>query len=364
MKIKKFTAKNYKEALQLVKKEFGEDAVILASEEKKDSGSLQVEITAAIDYDSEILRMSNNKDSKKIFKSPLDKSIFSDQLLKNDEKRTSNTISFINLRDSINSHINLEKKDLNRHTKSENRNELFEHLRRCSIREDYAATLCRSAGSLDDIIFLMKHKFMVRDISQFGKVIMLIGPTGVGKTTTVAKLAAKAIKEGKKVGIINIDTYRIGACEQIRIYTRIMGIPLINASDEVGIKDGISKFLKNRDIIFIDTMGRNPKDEEYTNFLLNLSILDKNIEIHLLISANSDEKFIQEIYQFYKKLPISCVAFTKVDEAFRFGSLYNLLMTYRKPVAYLTTGQRVPDDIKFPSNEGLSELIVGKGCIC
>lgn len=372
MKIKKFTAKNYKEALEMIKKEFGDDAVILSSEEKKGSHSY-VEITSAIDYDNEFITKGSSEKVKSSFISSISGKFGHSHvasLYKNNKDENKKIEEhYSNLPPEHGSHKttiekaapSVDKVREQLPPQKTEKKDLLGLLKKCSINEDYALNLSKKADSLDDIIYLMKHQLMVKDNSKNGKIIMLVGPTGVGKTTTIAKLSAKSLKEGKRVGIINLDTYRIGACEQIRIYARIMGIPLYIASSQDTVKDGISRFLRNRDVIFIDTMGKNPKDEEYNKFLANICLSDSNIELHLLISANSDDEFMQETYKFYKKLPVSCIAFTKVDEAVRFGSLYNLLMTYRKPVAYLTTGQKVPDDIEFPTLENLSELIVKKG---
>lgn len=364
MKIKKFTAKNYKEAFEMIKKEFGDNAVILSSDEKKGSPSY-VEISAAIDYDNELME----KDTTTNVKSSFIAGKFADSHLaslyknnKDDSKEIEKHRYEKDNRQTVVERVNTsgDKAAEQLPPKKTEKKDLLGFLRKCPIKEDYALNLCSKAESLDDVTYLMKHQLVVKDNSKNGRIIMLIGPTGVGKTTTIAKLSARALKEGKKAGIINLDSYRIGASEQIRIYARIMGIPLYTASSPDTLRDGIARFLRNRDVIFIDTMGRNPKDEAYIKFLADICLSDIPIELHLLMSANSDDEFMQETYRFYKKLPVSCIAFTKIDEAVRFGSLYNLLMTYRKPVAYLTTGQKVPDDIEFPSSENLSELILNK----
>lgn len=363
MKIKKFIARNYKEALELIKNDWGDDAVILSTEEKKGNPSY-VEITAATDYDKEFIKKDINQKSSTTQKTDN----FADSrlsfLYRKNREAVQNTAEInSDIPDILNNQINVNEKKEKVSLYKPLKQDLLEHLINCSISKDFATNLCKKARCLDDIIYLIKHQLIIKDTTKTSKVIMLIGPTGVGKTTTVAKLAAKALKEGKRVGLINLDTYRIGACEQIRIYARIMGIPLYIASGEDTIKEGITRFMKNRDLIFIDTMGRNPKDEEYNKFLSNICLSNPNIELHLLLSANSDCDFMMEAYKFYKRLPISCIAFTKIDEAIKYGSLYNLLMTYRKPVAYVTTGQKVPDDIGFPTVDNLSELIVGKGHI-
>jgi flagellar biosynthesis protein FlhF len=190
---------------------------------------------------------------------------------------------------------------------------------------------------------------------------MLIGPTGVGKTTTMAKLSAHAIREGKKVALMSLDSYRIGAIEQVRIYSKIMGIPFAMSANVRELKKHLIHFAQNRDIIFIDTSGRNPKDEMHINDLLEISQIEFPLETHLLMSANYDDEFITEAYRQYSRLPIDCIAFTKVDEAVRFGSLYNLLLTCQKPISYITTGQKVPDDIELVTVNKLTNLILKKG---
>ncbi|KJJ84901.1 flagellar biosynthetic protein FlhF, partial [Candidatus Omnitrophus magneticus] len=192
------------------------------------------------------------------------------------------------------------------------------------------------------------------------KAVELIGPTGVGKTTTVAKLAANAIREGKKTAIINLDTFRIGAVEQVRIYSRILGIPLAVVSSGKELKSTMVRFAETRDVIFIDTTGRNPRDQRYIDSLSEISESDVPFEMHLLISANSDDEAMIEAYRYYRKLPVNYIAFTKIDEAVRFGSIYNLLITYKKPVAYITTGQNVPNDIEFARVDRLANLILKK----
>ncbi len=364
MKIKKYTAKTYKDALELIKRELGENALILSSKEKKGSNP-SVEITAAVDYDDGFL----TEDNKLNLKTPHFESKFSNTHLASIYKNNKDAIKEPNeaYLEKKNSEapfkpfkpfndIGLKKESFSKQQKSE----LLSFLKKNSIKEDFAISLCDKSDNLDEIILLMKQQLKIKDISSNSKIIMMIGPTGVGKTTTLAKLSAKALKEGKRVGIINLDSYRIGACEQIRIYARIMGVPLFIASNHQTLKEGIERFLRNRDIIFIDTMGRNPKDESYIKFLSDICFSNISIDLHLLLSANSDNEFILETYGFYKKLPISCIGFTKIDEAVRFGSLYNLLMTSRKPLTYLTTGQKVPDDIEFPSSESLVNIILNR----
>jgi flagellar biosynthesis protein FlhF len=163
------------------------------------------------------------------------------------------------------------------------------------------------------------------------KVLMLIGPTGVGKTTTVAKLASQAIREGKKVAFISLDTYKIGAAEQIRIYSRMIGIPLDIVSDTESLRKSIGRFT-DRDVLLVDTTGQNPKDSDYINRLRGICETGMPMETQLLLSTSSDNGFLMETHKHYNSLPIDSMAFTKTDEAVRLGSVYNLCRLYQKPV--------------------------------
>jgi len=233
------------------------------------------------------------------------------------------------------------------------------YLKNRSIHEDLALRLCEKAASLKDVA-----SSMAKEIKTYGgadkKVVMVIGPTGVGKTTTIAKLAARAIKNGRKAAMISLDTYRIGAIEQIRIYSRIMGVPLDIVPDTSGLRKSLAKYA-DRDMIFIDTTGRNPRDEGYISELAGIYDLEIPVSTHLLMSANSDENFMSEAYKRYSRLRIDCLSFTKMDEAVKLGAIYNLCSTYKKPVGYLTTGQRVPQDIEFPNSVGLALKILTNG---
>jgi flagellar biosynthesis protein FlhF len=239
---------------------------------------------------------------------------------------------------------------------------MVRYLRERSVREEYAYRLCDKTTDMEKITGVIAGDIKVKKHQGMKKAVMLIGPTGVGKTTTIAKLAAQAVKTGKKTAIINLDTYRIGASEQVRIYARILGIPLATVTTTEEFLSTLSDFSGTRDVVFVDTTGRNPRDLDYISGLAELCKTTVPLELHLLMSANTDDECMIEAYRSYRNLPIEYIAFTKIDEAVRYGALYNLLLTYQKPVAYLTTGQRVPGDIEYATVNRLASLIVNKEC--
>lgn len=360
MKIKRFRARNFSEALDLVKKELSADAVILSSEEKKGLRPY-VEVTAAVDYESpageqplkSIPGNSERIPGTTIRSDPRTPAYPSGDLSHEEIKREIGRLrEEIEGMKSSGFEISLPVK----------KRMILHFLRERKVRDEFALRLCEKARDLNDIPSLVAADVRVKDGSTAKKAIMLIGPSGVGKTTTIAKLSANAIREGKRTAIITLDTYRIGAVEQIRVYSRIMGIPLSIVSNVGEFKTGLADFMKQRDIIFIDTTGRNPRDEGYINDIARFCDSEVPIELHLLVNAHCDDEFMIEAYRFYRRLPVEFLTFTKLDEAVRFGSLYNILLTYQKPVAYITTGQRVPDDIEFTTVKRLTDLILTKGC--
>ncbi len=338
----------------MVKKELSEDAIILSSEEKKGIRPF-VEVTAAIDYEN-----ANGDCAVKM--EQLDRSPGENPEEDQSKTRFSMTDnSLYEIRKEIGGlkKIMENMKNTGYHLSLPPEKKMILHfLMERSIREEFALRLCEKAKDINHIPLLISNDIKVKSRNTDTKAVMLIGPTGVGKTTTIAKLSALAIKEGKKAAIVNLDTYRIGAIEQIRIYSRIMGIPLSIVSQGKELRESLLRYSGNRDIIFIDTTGRNPRDEVYINELLSACETGVPIELHLLMSASCDDEFMIDAYRFYRRLPIDYIAFTKVDEAVRYGALYNMLLTYQKPVAFITTGQKVPNDIKFITPDRLSNLIL------
>jgi len=357
MKIKKIRAATFREALVLVRKELGEDAMILSSDDRK-NGRAYVEVTAAVDYD-------NMSSGQAAVSSPF----ISDRSHVNDMVELKKEIT--GLKESIEM---MQARGFEIKV-PEDMKKAYRFLRERSISEEFAFKLLERATSINDIEGLMSED--IKSFATFNKsanvkldgsesgserVIMLIGPTGVGKTTTTAKLASRAIREGKKVAIISLDTYKIGAAEQIRIYSRMIGIPLDIVSDAEGFKKSVNRF-SDKDLIIVDTAGKNPGDPKYIKDLNEVCNAGMHVETHLLFSASSDGDFLADTHRHYGGLPIDSIAFTKTDEAVKLGSIYNLSCLYKKPVAYITNGQTVPGNIEFVDSMNLTNLILTAGSV-
>ncbi len=189
-------------------------------------------------------------------------------------------------------------------------------------------------------------------------VVAMVGPTGVGKTTTIAKLASiYKLIENKEVGIISVDTYRIAAVEQLKTFAGISSIPFVAAYNKEVLKDSIERF-KSFDIIFIDTAGRSPKNldqiQESTNIFDGIEI----DEFALLISATTKLKDMVMVYDNFSTVDLKSVIFSKLDETSALGNIFNFNQLVDLPISYLTIGQNVPDDILGADKEKLTAMLL------
>jgi len=186
-----------------------------------------------------------------------------------------------------------------------------------------------------------------QDILKRGGVVALLGPTGVGKTTTVAKLAARAAMEygADNVALVTTDTYRIGAHEQLSIYGRIMGCPVRVAKDSDELADVIYQ-LRNRRLILVDTAGMGQRDvrlSEQLDTLMQES--GEVIHSYLVLPATAQRRVLQETLDHFKRIPLSGCILTKLDESLSLGEFISVVIQNAMPVAYIANGQRVPEDI-------------------
>lgn len=190
------------------------------------------------------------------------------------------------------------------------------------------------------------------------RTIALIGPTGVGKTTTLAKLAATyRLRHGRSVGLITSDTYRIAAVDQLRTYANIIGLPVRVAATPREMKDACESF-SDRDIVLIDTAGRSPSDKTRLDELREHLEVARPHETHLVLSAASGERALLAAAERFAPLGASRVILTKLDEAVSFGVLLNVLRRVDRRLSFVTTGQEVPDHIEAGRPDRLARLIL------
>lgn len=192
-------------------------------------------------------------------------------------------------------------------------------------------------------------------------VVALIGPTGVGKTTTIAKLAANLkLRERRKVGLITIDTYRIAAIDQLKKYADILGSTLKVVATPDDIREAVAG-MSDCEFVLIDTAGRSPNDtlklSELKTFLAAAGV----DETHLVVSSTSNQGCVELAVERFGEVKFDKIIFTKLDEAAQMGVILNVVRNLNKSISYVTTGQDVPDDIEVGRGRRLAQLILGMG---
>lgn len=383
MKIKKYVAKDYQTALKQAKEEMGRDAIILQSRQVKRRGLLSffyaplVEITVAADNTLQVHTDRLRKPpaaSPEIKTDPLLKTILTDaSLASRDDELLSELQNMKGLIEEIKSSM-YELELIG--GLPEQLQALYEILVNNHVDREIALTIVSTLSSrlsesgLDGfsqarelcLQALQEYFYEVQPIEvapdKKGTVVFIVGPTGVGKTTTIAKLAANmAFMEGKDVALVTLDTYRISAAEQLRTFAEIIGIPISVVFDNTDLGIAIEEF-KEKDLIFVDTAGRSPNNpgqiEELRGFI-DTAHPDETI---LVLSVTTDSSDLLHIYQQFEKVGIDKVIFTKLDETYHYGTILNTIYEIKKPIAYFTTGQNVPDDIEVPDSNKMARLLL------
>jgi len=190
-------------------------------------------------------------------------------------------------------------------------------------------------------------------------VAAFVGPTGVGKTTTIAKLAADlSIKKKKRVGLISIDNYRIGAFEQLKAYASIMGLLCIAAFNQDDFTRALKK-MENMDVVLIDTAGHSHSDSVRMREVSEVIRGDYKISVHLVLSVTTGFLDMREAASSFSRLNPETYVFTKVDETKRCGKIFDQISDLQLPVSIITNGQRVPEDLIIPDTRDLLGIMLG-----
>lgn len=383
MKVKKFNGADNHEAMMKVRQELGPDAVILHQRKIKAKGLFSyfkkpiIEIVAAVEEPAVVipqpkatpknemlppeagLRALAEKKTRVKPDGELSKEIFeikhmlSSVVTKVNRENLAESIKGLGNPDLENIFFLLKEQELEAEIIEEIMKELAAFVEGAEDRRNINKEALHGR-----MMKLIDQYFIERPSAVNSKVIFFVGPTGVGKTTTIAKLAAQfSINEGKQVGFISADTYRIAAVEQLKIYSEILDIPVEVIYEPGEIHSALER-LQHKDIIMVDTAGRSSRNQgqmEELQLLLN-QIEEK--EIYLVISCTSKNKDIKEIIDAYQFLDDYKFIFTKLDEATTYGSILNTTMQTHRPVSFITTGQSVPDDIEVTDIEKVIGLLM------
>ncbi|WP_458413883.1 flagellar biosynthesis protein FlhF [Schinkia sp. CFF1] len=381
MKVKKFIAPNMPEAMKMIRNELGKDAVILNSKVVQKGGIFgfftkkNIEVIAAIDPQPIPKKqpVPISKVSPQVPKAEqiapaieakeVDKN--NQELLKEirDLKVMMKDLAANGGRDHF-EHYPGPLKEMNQFLMQQE----VEQQQRKDLMDTLLEKWYLNQGKADfSQITKWAKDFLINQMSSlpFGalpnskKYINVVGPTGVGKTTSLAKIAAQAVlKYGKKVAFITTDTYRIAAIDQLKTYAKILNVPLevtYTLDDFVKAKERFSHF----DLILIDTAGRNFRNKQYVEDLKSVIDFDDDLETILVLALTSKYSDMIEIFEQFSLLKIDKLIFTKVDETSKYGSMVNLISKYKTGVAYLTNGQNVPDDIIEASPESIANTVFG-----
>jgi len=400
MKIKRFQAEDVRTTIRKVRETLGPDAVILSN--KRIEGG--VEIVAAIDYDESLMggivaepsldksksfesdsdienTLPSNKQPKQSRSQAADDVRYSRNIPTTPkQKRTSvsssdkNDVSSEKLQDSTNigkdlSSMQSEIKSLrglllnqlsgmaweseSKHHPARTR--LLQRLIALGLSPLLSKQLCETVDDKKEFdvmwryaLGVLSHKLPIVDngILKTGGVMALVGPTGVGKTTTIAKLAARyVLQHGKdSVGLVTTDNFRVAAHEQLRSYARILGVPLRVATDKDELNDALYD-LRNKKLVLIDTAGVSLHDSQLREQLDLLNSGSKTIHMFLALSANTQRSVLNDVVTTFKQSKLDGCILTKIDETTSLGGAISVAAEHDLPISYYCDGQKVPDDL-------------------
>jgi len=374
MHIKKYRAASLKEATQIMKSELGSEALILGTKvvaDENDSRLKLYEITAGVDK----FEIAEETKAKVIKQNLSQSNSFADEMKnmsakiyqqnQNQKQRISETYG---VTPKVENEVEIPKAKL---VEDDRMKAIIKNLTEREVQKSVVLSIMEqlkkyknflSKDNLENYVqtclgSLILTKTLDLNVKKQNKVIALVGPTGVGKTTTIAKLAliAKIIHK-LDVGLISIDTYRLGAIDQLKSFADVSHTDFLVAYEPSEMPALMKKFSK-KDIVFIDTVGRNHKND--AQLKTNLDFLEsvKIDETFLVLSATSSTRNLIEIAKKFKIFNYGAFIMSKIDEAVVHGNIINLSTKTGSPIAFLTNGQTIPDDIISADKDYIANLI-------
>ncbi|MBS5793548.1 MAG: flagellar biosynthesis protein FlhF [Clostridiales bacterium] len=387
MKIKKYQGETEEQVIDMAKEELGNDAIVLSIKKITPTGIFSIikkpyiELTASYDENKvKIEEKSKNFfldiKSKKLENSLENKLKEKDATIEKLEKRIIELEAYL---EKAIRNLSLEKGS----NKIKYKNQVVQFIYEMLLLKGVNQTVCEHIlqsvdkeenQNIDLIVKIVYNKIieildnvvckdLVIDkdsIDKEAKTIVFLGTTGVGKTTTIAKLSSEIImNKGKKVGFITSDTYRIAAVEQLKTYAEILDSQVEVVYSVEDVKPKIDKLKVMNDYIFFDTAGRSHKNEKNMEEIKLLLKEIDNPEIYLVISSTNNSEDIENIINTYSKFSKFNIIFTKIDETDTIGTILNIAYKNNNKIAYVTVGQNVPSDIERFSGEKIAKVLLG-----
>ena len=416
MTINKVQGKTEEEAIAKAKQEFGENAVIMNVKEVKPKGLFRAfknstyEVTAAMEEKEQFVNpkraLQNTKklhdsinlsadekidipkpEAKPDFRELIQKTMpNSSRMQEPEEKKIEQRLDDLSNRieESLARTPKGEKPEAENPVREKPSSEEFHFVRilystllKNEVNEKYVNQILdeiekfiRPGNSVDMILSNVYQKLILRfgqpktiDLSgSKPKILFFVGPTGVGKTTTIAKIASKyKVEYDKKVAFITADTYRIAATEQLQVYANILDAPMAIVYSQAELNDSIAKF-EDYDLVFVDTAGFSHKNEKQRNdmkTLLGGVSEEYNKEVYLVLSATTKYMDLLDIVDSYREIADYKLIFTKLDETTTYGNLLNIKLYSGADLSYTTNGQNVPDDIEVFDTQKIVKKLLG-----
>lgn len=381
MIIKKYEAETEKEAILLARNELGKEAIVMNIKTVKPRGIYRffrkptVEVTAAVDD-------TPKKEVRKKEETPLTRG-FSQAFAEQEEatlKENAIEKKLNNLQDLLEKQLSTVNSEEEKQEELSQNEEylllIFNQLIENEVDEVYAKQIIdeikgtlKKDAPVDHILTNVYQKLVLKlgepqfiDLQNTEKkFIFFIGPTGVGKTTTIAKIASHLkLKENAKVALITSDTYRIAAVEQLRTYASILGVPLSVVYTKEELEQEKQKY-EDYDVVLIDTAGRSHRNEEQKEDLIELiNIVDEEErEVFLVLSATTKYKDLVRITETYNIIDDFSIIFTKLDETTCIGNILNIKLLTNASLSYTTWGQNVPDDFGCMDSQSIAKKLLG-----
>ncbi len=424
MIIKKYQAGTETQAIMLAKEDLGKDAIVMNIKTIKPKGlfkifrKTQVEVTAAIDESRETEKKVESKSTEQ-FNSQISEKLHPEQKKEDEEtkalneklnslarlleeqieqqKKEENLSDIKATTQQKEQEVSGKKKDGKTETSSESVTEkkeekvsrdsirnksidlIMEQLTGNEVSYTYAKQIVEeithtgNVRTLDEMLSGVYQKIILKlgqvqpitmeKEDKKPKIVLFIGPTGVGKTTTIAKLSSKLILEQKKkIAILTADTYRISAVEQIKTYASILSIPVEVLYEKEEVEKILPKY-KDYDYILVDTAGRSHKNKDRMDDLKEFmeGFSQYSISVYLVLSATTKYKDLKKIVALYEDISECNLIFTKLDETDAIGNILNIKLDTGMPLSYISYGQNVPDDIEIMNPQVIAKQVLGGG---